>query len=179
MKRMNTTTMKFLATSALYFSLATLGHAEQFPRPLDGNFDKNVEASRPIHSLPKHGPDFPRAEFGLMPPPFLRDIELSEQQQDGIFNILHKYATANRESEKVLHKSSTALHALGNTNKYDEATAKTLAQSIGKASADLALIHVQVDHQIYDLLTPEQRARIEQGGNRFDRWPHDRPPMPR
>lgn len=95
---------------------------------------------------------------------FLNGLNLSEEQQDRVFNILHKQAPRQRDSMKLLNKSMTALHELARSGNYSDANAQSIARSIGQASADLALMHAQTERQIMEILTPEQRRLIEERG---------------
>jgi len=101
-------------------------------------------------------------------PHALRHLRLTEAQQDKIFTIMHNQAPQARELHKAMHKAHHALHDLVATGPYDDAKAKALSESLGKALTESALLHARTHHQILDVLTPEQRQELarhaEHGG---------------
>lgn len=99
--------------------------------------------------------------FETRPPPYLRDLNLSEDQADKVFAILHAAAPTLRDQAKAAHKAHEALHGLGRAESFDSAHASQLAEAQGKADAQLELTRLRVDHDIYRVLTPEQRTQIE------------------
>lgn len=123
----------------------------------------------PGHERPEHpmqeGPGMHEKEAT---PPFLRGIELSEAQQDKIFSIMHQQAPLLREQAKAAHKAHEALRTLAASGQYDEAKARTLADSGARAMAEIALLHARAEQQIRALLTPEQRKRADAIRAKFD-----------
>lgn len=99
--------------------------------------------------------------MGAMPP-FLHGLKLTDEQRDAIFSITYKQTPAMRDKEKSLHKAHEALHALAKSGKFDEAKAKSLAQDIADNIGVLSLLRARVESDIYALLTPEQRKKIEE-----------------
>jgi Spy/CpxP family protein refolding chaperone len=97
-------------------------------------------------------------------PHALRHLQLSEAQQDKIFAIMHGQAPQARELRKAMHKAHSALHELVTTGPYDDAKAKALSDSLGKALSESALLHARTHHQILDVLTPEQRQELAHHG---------------
>jgi Spy/CpxP family protein refolding chaperone len=109
-------------------------------------------------------------------PPYLMGLHLSEDQDDKVFGILHAAAPEMRERSKAAHKAREALREMGQSAQYDAAKAASLAQALGAAENQLALLRARTDHEIFALLTPDQRTRVAEGP-REDR-PHgaDGPP---
>lgn len=98
---------------------------------------------------------------GEMPlPPHLRHLGLTEDQQDKIFNWLHALAPAMREKSRTASKSIEELRRLAATDQFDAAKAKSLAETHGRAIADLAMIRAETDAKIWTLLTAEQRKMM-------------------
>lgn len=120
------------------------------------------------------GPDMPHVDdrgpgpgFGMPPGgpggvPFLRGLDLSEAQDDRVFAILHAEVPQRRELEKAERRAHDALHALGGGDKLDEARAASAAQALGQAIAGQELLQLRTDAQLMALLTPQQRAQLEQ-----------------
>lgn len=119
--------------------------------------------------MPPGGPMPGRPVRGMLPPqgfpdsplpPFLRGINLTEEQLDKIFSIQHAQAPLLREKAKAAHKTHEELLVMVTSERYDEPTAKGLAETSARALADLGLLRATTDRQIYALLTAEQRAQV-------------------
>ena len=138
----------------------------------------------------EHGPDGGMhhgsgmfGEDGALPP-MLRHLQLSEAQQDKVFAIMHAQAPQAREIGKAIRKAHGSLHELVTGTSYDDAKAKALADALGKAVSDEALLHARTHRQIIDVLTTEQRqmlARHGEHGMGGEHGPHhdDHPATPR
>lgn len=93
-------------------------------------------------------------------PPFLHGLNLSEAQQDKVFELMHQQAPLLRNKGKASHKAMDELRQLALTEQYDEPRAKTLARTAAETQSEMALLRVQNDQKIYALLTPEQRKKL-------------------
>lgn len=90
----------------------------------------------------------------------LRGVNLTEDQRDKVFTILHGRAPALREQRKILRNATRDLRALAVSAQYDEMKARMLAQSIGAAVAESARLRADSAQAILRLLTPEQRQVV-------------------
>ena len=93
----------------------------------------------------------------------LRDVALTEAQEDKLFAIGHALAPQQREQEREARKAHEALRALADSGQFDEARAASLAQAEGNAVAALALLRARADAQVLAVLTPEQRKQRHAG----------------
>ena len=109
---------------------------------------------------PPMGPGFGAED---RPPPYIWGLHLSEDQDDKVFGILHGAAPEMRERSKAARKAREALREMGQSAAYDAAKAASLAQALGAAENQLALLRSRTDHEIFLLLTPDQRARVAEG----------------
>ena len=134
-----------------------------------------------------HGGSLAFGEGGPLPP-HLKALRLSEAQQDRIFAIMHAAAPQAREQAKALRKAHHGLHELATAAKYDDARAKALSDALANAVSETALLHARTHHQVYEVLTPEQRELLErharhheraegQDGAEHDRAHHERLPL--
>jgi periplasmic protein CpxP/Spy len=108
---------------------------------------------------------FPGGGFGIgfgAPPPFLAGLHLTDDQQDKVFSILYAAAPAIHEQAKALRKAHEELRDLNESPQYDESRVKGLADSAAKADSQLTVLRVRTEHEIYALLTPEQRKQLEE-----------------
>ena len=120
--------------------------------PMPGPFTHEMRRGRP--GIP------PGPEGGMPVPPMLRGIALTEAQQDKVFAILHAQAPALRSAAKAARNAHDALGALATSAQYDATKAKALADTEGRANAELAMLRAEGDHQIFMALTREQREQI-------------------
>lgn len=95
-------------------------------------------------------------------PRFLHGLNLTEVQRDKIFNILHAQAPAMRDQFKQVRKSHQALDALISAPQFDENKARQLSGDQAKALAALSLMRARTDHEIFQVLTPEQQQQVKQ-----------------
>jgi periplasmic protein CpxP/Spy len=70
---------------------------------------------------------------GIMPP-FLHYLELSDAQQDKVFNLLHDQAPKARDSFKAAAKTMEELQRLSSSDNFDTNKARSLAEAHGAPS---------------------------------------------
>lgn len=111
---------------------------------------------------PMRSPDMPGVMEGMPLPPFLHGLNLSDNQRDRIFDLIHAQAPTKRDQAKVIHKTQIELHRLSMSGEYSEAKAKALSEVNAQSMAVMAQMHARTDNQIYQILTPEQRKQVEE-----------------
>ena len=92
--------------------------------------------------------------------PFLRGLRLSEEQRDKIFAIEYAQMPEAREQRKAIEHARRDLHQMVASGQYDEARARSLTESLGRAVAREAQLRAQAGAKIMQVLTPEQRKQI-------------------
>jgi periplasmic protein CpxP/Spy len=162
-----TSTRRYLAAALVAASFAT-SFATSLPAfaasPADG-----APEDGPPHGFGGPGPGAPGPG---MPFPRLRGLDLTEAQQDKLFNIRHAQAPQQRDYAKAIRKAREALRELGGADRFDEAKATAASRDLGQAVAGEALLRARMEAQVLAVLTPEQRARLNE---RRGRGPgHDR-----
>jgi len=122
---------------------------------------------------PPPGPEFGGFAGGGLggAPPFLAGLKLTDEQQDKVFAIVYAAAPAMHEQAKALRKAHEALRDINQSPQYDENRVKGLADSAAKADSQLTVLRFRTEHEIYALLTPEQRKQLEE--RRHERGPRD------
>lgn len=98
--------------------------------------------------------------MGERMPPHLRALKLSDAQKDKVFEIMHAQAPTMRDKAKSLHQAEEALRALADSPDYSDAKATALVDTAARGMAELRLARVKTEHQVYELLTPEQRQKM-------------------
>jgi len=96
----------------------------------------------------------------------LRGLDLSDAQRDQVFKIFHEQAPAVHEQMKQVRQARENLMQLAAADRFDEAQARQAADAQAKALSTLAVMHAQTVHRVRDVLTPEQRARMDQMAQR-------------
>jgi Spy/CpxP family protein refolding chaperone len=103
----------------------------------------------------------PPQPLGLMmlPPP-LAHLDLTDEQQDKIFELTHALARTIYENEKIARKTMQEIQQLTQTDHFDAAKVKSLAESHGKALAELAYLRTAIQAQIWAVLSETQRQQL-------------------
>lgn len=151
---MNTRTLaSFLVASSLALGVAPAAFAQPGPGPMGGPG---------MHEGPMGGHHGGMHGRGAM----MRELNLTEAQRDQMFKIHHEQEPAFREQMKKVRAARQDLHKLALADRYDEAAVRRAADAQAKAMSDLAVMHAQTMHRVRELLTPEQRAKMDQLGER-------------
>jgi Spy/CpxP family protein refolding chaperone len=112
---------------------------------------------------PMPGDDTKRGGHAMM---HLRALGLTEAQQDQAFKIFHDQALPMHEQMKQVRHSREELRGLALADRFDEARARQIADAQAKAFATLAVMRAQTMHRVREILTPEQRTRMDQMAER-------------
>jgi Spy/CpxP family protein refolding chaperone len=122
-----------------------------------------------VPSVQAHPGDGPRAEMRGGGMRMLRGLDLTQEQRDQVFKIFHEQAPAVRERMQAARDAQQALRKSALSGSFDAAQARQLAEAAGKAHAELALMRAETMSKVAALLTPEQRARLEERRERRGR----------
>src|SRR6266850_4252163 len=96
----------------------------------------------------------------------LRALGLTEAQRDQVFKIFHEQAPAVHEQMKQVRRTREELRTLATADRFDEGRARQLADTQAKALAALAVMRAQTMARVREILTPEQRQRMDQAPER-------------
>ena len=88
-----------------------------------------------------------------------RHLNLSAEQRDQVSKIFQEQAPAFKER---MEADRAAHEALRKAEADPNANLRQLADAAGKAHADVAVLRAETMRKVIPLLTPEQRARLEQ-----------------
>jgi Spy/CpxP family protein refolding chaperone len=117
----------------------------------------------PRHGFGEHGPGMRGGMHGEMGGGMLEHLHrlnLSEAQQDKLFNIRHAAEPQQREHRKAIYKAHEALAELARSDRFDDARATALSRELGQAVAAEALLRARTEAQALAVLTPEQREQL-------------------
>jgi len=112
---------------------------------------------------PMHGPMGMHRGAPMM---MLRGLDLTEAQRDQVFKIFHEQEPAVHEQMKQVRQARENLMTLATADRFDESKARQAADAQAKALSTLAVMRAQTVHRVRDILTPEQRARMDQMAER-------------
>jgi protein CpxP len=101
-------------------------------------------------------------------PPHLLGLNLRQAQRDRIFAVLQAQAPAMRAKSREARQARAELHEMAMSAEYDEVMANRLAAVQAKALTELALLRSRADHEILQVLTPEQRKEFDELKCRFE-----------
>jgi protein CpxP len=133
--------------------------------PLAASAEEAVqpEGGRPPMGGPRGAmPGGHPGHFGAPGMPFLHGLDLSDSQEDKIFQLMHSQAPYLHEQQRAHEKAMRALHDMRNADKFDDAAAAKLAQAAAQAQANLMLAHIRTHQKVLALLTPEQRKQLDE-----------------
>jgi periplasmic protein CpxP/Spy len=108
------------------------------------------------------GPSGHMGRHGGSPMMHLRGLNLSEAQRDQVFKIFHDQAPAAHEQMKQVQAARQQLTQLAAADRFDEARARQAADAQAKALSNLAVLRAQTMHRVREVLTPEQRQKLDQ-----------------
>jgi Spy/CpxP family protein refolding chaperone len=92
----------------------------------------------------------------------MRELNLSDAQRDKMFEIRHAAQPAMREKMNEFRKNRIALREAATAKDYDAPRVRQLADEGAKLQADLTVMRVETQQKALAVLTPEQRAKLEQ-----------------
>jgi len=107
-------------------------------------------------------------------PGMMRELNLTEAQQDKMFELRYAMAPKMREEMKAIRAASESLRDMADKGEYDEAKVKSLTETRAQAMSRMAQLRAKNQHEVYQLLTAEQR---DQWQKLKTQRPMPRPPM--
>lgn len=139
-----------LPLSALAFEPADCDAGALSPPP---PFWGNMPFTGPHPVQP--GPPPPAA--GMQAPFLSPGLDLTETQQDQLFELMHAQALQHHRQERAAQHALEQLWQMTANGTLDNAKANQAARAYGDAMTQLALLQARLDAQFRALLTPEQR----------------------
>ena len=140
----------FLAASSIALAVPFIAHARDGGEGFGGGCGMRGER---MGGEGMHGGMHGR---GLM-----RQLDLTEKQRDQMFELRHTMAPKMREEMKAVRAASEALREMAQKGEYDEAAVKKLSDERADAMSRMAQLRARNQHEILQLLTPEQRTQLQ------------------
>lgn len=162
---------RILLTASIALFVPLSGQAQPIPDDLAGPYWSQLLAwhcdfgcGAPLNGsaeMPWFSPGFARPADEMPPVPMLRGLTLTESQRDKVFMIFHAQAPTLRENIKAARRAHEDLRQLALSAQFDQAKAISLADSCARLIGTLALLRAEGEHEIYALLTEEQRRQLQ------------------
>ena len=92
----------------------------------------------------------------------LRGIDLSAEQIAQLGKLREEARKQMREQGLALHDQHLALRKLVMSDAYTPAASAELIAKISAAQSEMAKMHAEQGNKVYQLLTPEQRTKVQQ-----------------
>jgi len=89
------------------------------------------------------------------------ELDLTPEQKQQIAKILKGCKDALVAAVKDVHAKRQALREAIRADQVDEQKIRDAADALGKSVANAAVLRAQCRHEIFAVLTPEQRTKIE------------------
>jgi len=174
-----------LGAKTIAFGALALGlTASSFAQDVGGGQPENGPAPSEMQGCPGPqgmGPQEPGPhrmgphKHGL---PFMRGIDLTPAQSAQLKQMHQKQHEQAAAKHKALHEQHQALAKLVMSDSYSPAKADKIIAQIGAIQANLERQRAESGHQLYQILTPEQRVKLQQNLAKGEEMRH-RPPMER
>lgn len=102
-----------------------------------------------------------------------RGLDLSEEQRDKLFELMHAQAPVMREHAKTARAAQRELRDLARAETFDAERAKALAEASAQAKSEMAQLRARNQHAVLQILTPEQRQKWQDRASRFGKGGRD------
>lgn len=127
-------------------------------------YDPGFERGKGKHCMMErggHGHHGHRGEFGHgRDGGFFKGLDLTEAQQDKLFDIRHALAPAKREYHKEARKLREQQRELVQSADYSTSKMKQLVEQETKLTAEHRLRMADAKHKMFAVLTEEQRKQL-------------------
>ncbi len=94
--------------------------------------------------------------------PMFSQLNLTDAQKQQIKALHEKARTDSEAYHDQLEGSREQMHAIVEAATFDEAAARVLLAKEAQVETELKLIRIRTDNAIYNVLTAEQKAKLDQ-----------------
>jgi len=139
---------RFLMVSSLALALPVTSAMAAAPEHGDAD-------TMPMAARSMHGGGMEHHYFAM-----LRKLDLSAEQQKQLRLLRDAQSDALRPIERNLREEHIALRDVASADSYDAKKAAEISERIGRLHGQMALSLVEGHRKVLDVLTPEQRAKL-------------------
>ena len=94
--------------------------------------------------------------------PDLRGIDLTAGQIAKLTELRDAQRKTFADNAALLHEQHDALNKFVMSEAYTPEAAREIIAKIGAVQSEMARLHAEQSHKLYEILTPEQRTRLQQ-----------------
>ena len=141
----NLTIFRFLAISTLALALPMTALAK-------GNDSDRCAAHNRQNVEIHHGHGMPE----------LRGIDLTAAQVAKLTELRDAQRKTFADNAALLHEQHDALNKFVMSEAYTPEAAREIIAKIGAVQSEMARLHAEQSHKLYEILTAEQRTRLQQ-----------------
>jgi protein CpxP len=98
----------------------------------------------------------------------LKELNLTSEQQARVKEIMDKQKPQREAHMKAMQESRQALREATRSDAYDSAKVREIANKQAALHANMTVLRTETMHQIYSLLTPEQKQKWDAKRARHD-----------
>ena len=102
------------------------------------------------------------------PMKMLRKLDLTEEQQDKVFELMHEQKPIMRDKMKEMRQTRQVIHDAVMSEAYNAEQINQLADQQGKMVAEMIKMRTNNFNQIYSILTPEQKEKAREMREKFE-----------
>ena len=102
------------------------------------------------------------------PMKMLRKLDLTEEQQDKVFEMMHEQKPIMRDKMKEIRQTRQVIHDAVMSETYNAEQTNQLADKQGKMVAEMIKMRTNNFNQIYSILTPEQKKKAREMREKFE-----------
>lgn len=151
--------LPMLAVAALVLAIPSLLNAQPGPHGFGGRHGMRHHGFGGPHGEGGPGHDGPLGSRMVMF--MLHGLDLSDAQREQIDGILEQEQEGVEAKHEALREAHQSLHTLALAETYDAAAVKGAAETVGRLMGEMAENRARIGHSILQLLTPEQRDKLE------------------
>ena len=148
--------MNKLNTYATILALTTLGFAASSTAMPYGNgpgdCGRGMHRGNPA-AMQENDP-------GFMIDRMTRRLDLTPEQSKQVETIVKETQQQMNDARKNIKENRKKLHELMQQDEYNEADIRKIADELGELKSDMIVLRSQQMHKIREILTEEQRARM-------------------
>jgi protein CpxP len=92
----------------------------------------------------------------------LRELNLTDAQREQVRTIVDARQTEMRAVGERARAAREALHAATTSPAFDEGLVRARAAELASVDADLAVTQARIFADVFQILTPEQQAKVKE-----------------
>jgi Spy/CpxP family protein refolding chaperone len=97
-------------------------------------------------------------------------LHLTDKQRDQLFQLMHDAEPGFYQKMKALRQSRENLRQAASMANYNPSQVRKLAEQEAQQQADIQVMHIELRHKMFALLTLEQQKQVLDQEKRHEPW---------